>query len=124
MCLGIPGQVLDVTDAAAHMAAVRVSGARRTVDISLVDEEGIAPGEWVLVHAGLALSKIAEAEAQTTLALLQEMSDAFMGVADASDEAPAPALTDDAPGDYAAPGSHERSRTNRTSDRRRARVSR
>lgn len=79
MCLGIPGQVLDLTDAAAHMAAIRVSGARRMVDISLVDEDGIAPGDWVLVHAGLALTKISEHEAQETLALLQEMSDAFMG---------------------------------------------
>ncbi|MGH2515180.1 MAG: HypC/HybG/HupF family hydrogenase formation chaperone, partial [Ktedonobacterales bacterium] len=64
------------------MAAVRVSGARRTVDVSLLDEEGIAPGDWVLVHAGLALSKIPEQEALETLALLQEMSDAFMGVPD------------------------------------------
>ena len=79
MCLGIPGQVIEVTDAAAHMAAVRVSGARRMVNISLVDEEGIAPGEWVLVHAGLALSVIPEQEALETLALLQEMSEAFMG---------------------------------------------
>ncbi|MBF6590843.1 MAG: HypC/HybG/HupF family hydrogenase formation chaperone [Ktedonobacterales bacterium] len=78
-----------MTDTAAHMAAIRISGARRTVDISLVDDEGIAPGEWVLVHADLALSKMAEREALETLALLREMSDAFLG---------------DAPG-YAAPAS-------------------
>jgi hydrogenase expression/formation protein HypC len=79
MCLGIPGQVLEVTDASAHTAAIHVSGARRTVDISLVQDEGIAPGDWVLVHAGLALSKIPAQEAQETLALLQEMSEAFLG---------------------------------------------
>jgi hydrogenase expression/formation protein HypC len=51
--------------------------------VSLVEEEGLAPGEWVLVHAGLALSKIAERE---TLALVQEMSDAYLlGVAPAAE---------------------------------------
>lgn len=80
MCLGIPGQVLEVANAATHMAAVQVSGARRLVDISVMDDESIVPGEWVLVHAGLALSKISEQEARETLALLQEMSDAFMGI--------------------------------------------
>jgi hydrogenase assembly chaperone HypC/HupF len=39
----------------------------------------VEPGEWVLVHAGLAVTKISEQEAQETLALLQEMSDAFLG---------------------------------------------
>lgn len=79
MCLGIPGEVLEVTGVAAHTAAVRVSGARRVVDVSMVEDEGIAPGEWVLVHAGLALAKISEQEALETLALQQELSDAFMG---------------------------------------------
>lgn len=79
MCLGIPGQVLDVTGVAAHTAAIRVSGARRVVDVSMVEDEGLAPGEWVLVHAGLALTKISEREALETLALQQELSDAFLG---------------------------------------------
>jgi hydrogenase expression/formation protein HypC len=79
MCLGIPGQVIEITDAVARMAAVRVSGARRAVDLSLLDEGAIAPGDWVLVHAGLALSAIPEREALETLALLREMSEAFLG---------------------------------------------
>jgi hydrogenase expression/formation protein HypC len=55
----------------------RRNGLWRTVDVSLV-EEGLAPDEWVLVHAGLTLSKIAEREARETLALMQEMSDAYL----------------------------------------------
>jgi hydrogenase expression/formation protein HypC len=56
------------------------------VDVSLVEEEGPAPGEWVRAHAGLALSKIAEREARETLALMQEMSDAYLlGVAPAAE---------------------------------------
>ena len=85
MCLGIPGQILELLAPEQHRAAVMVSEARRTVDVSLV-EEGLAPGEWVLVHAGLALSKIAEREARETLALMQEMSDAYLlGVAPAAE---------------------------------------
>lgn len=81
MCLGIPGQIIEVfdaTDAAPPRAATLLSGVRRMVDISLVEEEGIAPGEWVLVHAGLALSKLAEDEAHELLAVLQEMSEVFL----------------------------------------------
>ncbi|MGZ3601190.1 MAG: HypC/HybG/HupF family hydrogenase formation chaperone [Ktedonobacterales bacterium] len=87
MCLGIPGQLLETPDAATHMVAVRVSGARRRVDVSLLDDTIVEPGEWVLVHAGLAVTKISEQEAQETLALLQEMSDAFLGE-DAAIDAP------------------------------------
>jgi hydrogenase expression/formation protein HypC len=90
MCLGIPGQVIEITDATARMAAVRVSGARRAVDLSLLDEGAVAPGDWVLVHAGLALSVIPEREALETLDLLREMSEAFLGTApdDTQDVAP------------------------------------
>ncbi|HKV84316.1 MAG TPA: HypC/HybG/HupF family hydrogenase formation chaperone [Ktedonobacterales bacterium] len=93
MCLGIPGQIIEITDAAARMAAVRVSGARRMVDLSLLDEDAVAPGDWVLVHAGLALSAIPEREALETLALLREMSEAFLGATpDAPPEDVTPAI--------------------------------
>jgi hydrogenase expression/formation protein HypC len=95
VCLGIPGQVLEAPDAVTHIAAVRVSGALRRVDISLLDDTVVEPGEWVLVHAGLAVTKISEQEAQETLALLREMSYAFLGEGAMMDVAP----------DYAAPTS-------------------
>ncbi|HEV7125919.1 MAG TPA: HypC/HybG/HupF family hydrogenase formation chaperone [Ktedonobacterales bacterium] len=79
MCLGIPGQIVEITDAANQLAAVMVSGARRTVNIGLLPGDAVAPGSWVLVHAGFALDAIDEHEARATLALLQEMSDAFAG---------------------------------------------
>jgi hydrogenase expression/formation protein HypC len=102
MCLGIPGQVIEITDAAARMAAVRVSGARRTVDLSLLDEGVVAPGDWVLVHAGLALSAISEREALETLALLREMSEAFLGAApdEMTDAAPQAAVPANATSDH------------------------
>lgn len=83
MCLGIPGQVVGAADPESHLAAVRVSGARRMVDVSLLDDEEVAPGDWVVVHAGLALGKLSEEEALETLALLREMSVAFAADVDA-----------------------------------------
>ena len=70
MCLAIPGQVVDVVDEENRLASVDVAGVRRTVNIGLLDVEGAsaAPGDWVLIHVGFALSKIDQEEARATLA--------------------------------------------------------
>ena len=73
MCLGIPGQVVEIVDDTCSLANVDVSGIKRTVNVSLVASEGIAPGDWVLIHVGFAMSKIDEQEARETLRLLQQM---------------------------------------------------
>ncbi len=75
MCLAIPGQIVDVVDDENRLASVDVAGVRRTVNIGLLDVEGTsaAPGDWVLIHVGFALSKIDQEEARATLALLEEM---------------------------------------------------
>ena len=77
MCLGIPGQVLEIVDDAKQIAKVDVSGVRRNVNVALVHDEGIGPGDWVLIHVGFAMSKIDEREAQETLKLLREMGEAY-----------------------------------------------
>lgn len=73
MCLGIPGQVVELIDDTFSLAKVDVSGVKRNVNVSLVASEGIAPGDWVLIHVGFALSKIDEQEARETIRLLQQM---------------------------------------------------
>lgn len=73
MCLGIPGQVVELVDETFSIAKVDVSGVKRNVNVSLVASEGIAPGDWVLIHVGFAMSKIDEREARETLQLLQQM---------------------------------------------------
>ena len=75
MCLAIPGQILEITDQANRLARVDVVGVRRTVNIGLLDVEdgGVQPGDWVLIHVGFALSRIDEDEAAATLRLLQAM---------------------------------------------------
>jgi hydrogenase expression/formation protein HypC len=75
MCLAVPGQITEVVDEDLRLAKVDVAGVRRTVNIGLIDDLG--PGDWVLVHVGFALSKVDEAEAAATLALLQEMGADF-----------------------------------------------
>ena len=77
MCLGIPGQIVEVTDAANDLALVNIGGVRRVINISFViDEDRPASaciGEWVLVHVGFAMSRLDEQEAARTLALLHEL---------------------------------------------------
>ena len=77
MCLGIPGKVIDMVDDANSIAKVEVSGVRRNVNVALVRPEGIAPGDWVLIHVGFAMSKINESEAHETIKALQTMGDVY-----------------------------------------------
>lgn len=74
MCLAIPGQVVEIIDAANRIATVEVAGVHRNVNIGLLDDDGGAhPGDWVLIHVGFALSRVDEAEAHATLRLLERM---------------------------------------------------
>ncbi len=59
------------------IAKVDVSGVKRNVSVALVRPEGIAAGDWVLIHVGFAMSKIDEAEARDTMQTLQEMGQAY-----------------------------------------------
>ena len=77
MCLGIPGQVVELLDTTFSLARVDVSGVKRNVNVSLVASEGIAPGDWVLIHVGFAMSKIDEQEAQETLKMLHTMGSIY-----------------------------------------------
>ncbi len=77
MCLGIPGQIIDIIDDANSIAKVDVSGVKRNISVALVRPEGIASGDWVLIHVGFAMSKIDEEEARETLNALQLMGQAY-----------------------------------------------
>jgi hydrogenase expression/formation protein HypC len=72
MCLAIPGQVVELVDAANDIAKVEVVGVRRNVNVGLLGD-GAKPGDWVLIHVGFALSKVDEEEARATLSLLEQM---------------------------------------------------
>lgn len=73
MCLGIPGQIVEIVDEGGEIARVDVSGVKRNISIALLAAEGMKPGDWVLIHVGFAMSKIDEQEARETLKMLQGM---------------------------------------------------
>ncbi|MGZ4665475.1 MAG: HypC/HybG/HupF family hydrogenase formation chaperone [Frankiaceae bacterium] len=77
MCLGIPGEVVSLHPERADLATVTVSGVRRMVNVGLIDEGELQPGDWVLIHVGFVLSKIDEEEAASALAYLEGVGQAY-----------------------------------------------
>ncbi|MGH9267072.1 MAG: HypC/HybG/HupF family hydrogenase formation chaperone [Acidimicrobiales bacterium] len=75
MCLGIPGQLVEIVDLGQHRAIADVDGVRREINLGLVTNEpgGVNVGDWVLIHVGFAMSKLDEEEAERTLSFLREM---------------------------------------------------
>jgi hydrogenase expression/formation protein HypC len=79
MCLGIPGQVVQIVDLDEHKAVADVDGVRREINVGLVmgDAGGISVGDWVLIHVGFAMSKIDEEEAERTLSFIKELGSVY-----------------------------------------------
>ena len=79
MCLGIPGQIVEIVDDQNRIAKAEVSGVRRNVNVGLVAEgpDAVKVGDWVLIHVGFALSKIDEEEAAATIAFLQQLGEPY-----------------------------------------------
>ncbi len=72
VCLAIPGKILSADDlGVARTARVQFGGIVRQVRLDFVPEA--APGDYVLVHVGFAISKVDGAEAQRSYQLLAEM---------------------------------------------------
>lgn len=78
MCLGIPGQIVEITNINHKLALVNVGGVKRQVNIAcIVDDDHPVEscvGDWVLIHVGFAMNRIDEQEAAETLQLLQEIA--------------------------------------------------
>jgi len=70
MCLAVPMRLTQIDGV---LAVAEVSSVTRKVRIDLLPD--LAVGDFVLIHAGLAISKIDEREAEETLALLKELTD-------------------------------------------------
>ena len=79
MCLGIPGQIVEINSDEEKLAIIDVGGIRRQVNIACIIDDEHPPascvGDWVLVHVGFAMSRIDEEEAKRTIELLTEMGE-------------------------------------------------
>jgi len=72
MCLGIPSKVIEV-DEAFKTGKIDYLGTKIKTNFALLDN--IKIGDWVIVHAGFAISRLDEADALETLDMLREMAD-------------------------------------------------
>ncbi|MBN1178755.1 MAG: HypC/HybG/HupF family hydrogenase formation chaperone [Anaerolineae bacterium] len=72
MCLGIPGKVIEIDDTPLmRMGKVDFGGIVREVCLGYVPE--VELGDYVIVHAGFAISQLDETEAFETIRLMQEV---------------------------------------------------
>ncbi len=72
MCLAIPARITHIEN---EMATIDVDGVQRQASLLLLPD--VAAGDYVIVHAGFAISKLDEAAAQETLRLLREAADHY-----------------------------------------------
>ncbi|MCK4766258.1 MAG: HypC/HybG/HupF family hydrogenase formation chaperone [Candidatus Aminicenantes bacterium] len=68
MCVAVPMNVIEIND---KMGVVEYNGVKREVGLMLMDD--VKLGDWVLIHAGFAISKLNQKEAEETISLIKEM---------------------------------------------------
>jgi hydrogenase expression/formation protein HypC len=68
MCVGIPAKVEKIDNGTAVVSA---TGARREISVELL--EGLKPGDYVMIHAGIAIARITAEEARETEEIMEEL---------------------------------------------------
>ncbi|HAD03381.1 MAG: hydrogenase assembly protein HypC [Desulfuromonadales bacterium GWD2_61_12] len=68
MCLGVPMRVMSIEG---DLALCEVDGVRREASLMMVD--GVETGDYVIIHAGFAISKLDEDDAEETLRVFREL---------------------------------------------------
>jgi hydrogenase expression/formation protein HypC len=72
MCLSIPAKVLSIDG---DMAEVSAGGSLFKASLNMV--ENVNPGDYILLHAGFAIQKLSESEAEETIRLFEEMNNSL-----------------------------------------------
>ncbi|MFK5953938.1 MAG: HypC/HybG/HupF family hydrogenase formation chaperone [Desulfobacterium sp.] len=72
MCLAVPSKIVEIKEA---LATVDVDGVRREASLLLLEDVKI--GDYVILHAGFAISKVDEEVAKQTLVDMRNMLDAM-----------------------------------------------
>ncbi len=75
-CLAIPGRIIEISSQNPHSAIVDAFGLLREVDVTLLQDDKPAPGDWVLIHVGFAMSKISDTDALDRLRTLELLGEA------------------------------------------------
>jgi len=75
MCLAVPMRIVALREDGSGVA--ELDGSRHAVDLSLV--ESPSRGDYVIVHAGFAIEKLDEAQANERIALFEELAAALDG---------------------------------------------
>ncbi len=74
MCLGFPGQVVErVEGYGGQLALVDIEGAQRKINIGMLEDQELDPGDWVLIHMGFAVERVDVAGAEKAMAGLELM---------------------------------------------------
>ncbi len=102
MCLALPVEVVQLLDD--DLAVVDLGGIRKEISLALLD--GVAVGDYVILHVGYALSRLDPAEAARTLALFAQAGTAAAPPAAAAASSTAALAATKAPGLVNAPALH------------------
>ncbi len=71
MCLAVPAKILSING---DSAMIELGGTQREASLMLLEDASV--GDWVIIHAGFAIEKLSEEDAQQTFALLREIMEA------------------------------------------------
>lgn len=75
MCLGVPGKVIDVYNDPVGIAMGKISFSGIVKEVCLAYTPEAQPGEYVVVHAGFAISVVDEQEAMEVFRMLEQMDE-------------------------------------------------
>ena len=74
MCVGLSARVVSVKGGS---AVIDASGARRTVSAELLDD--LEPGDYVMVHAGIAIAKITNSSQEESNQIMEQLDEKSVG---------------------------------------------
>lgn len=110
MCLGVPGEIVEIEESPVGMTMGKVSFGGVVKEVCLAYTPGVEVGDWVVVHVGFAISEIDEEEAHRVFDFLEEMGEleefgeSPLGGAGPPGTAPPPRPAGPGDGDGRAPG--------------------
>ena len=70
MCLAIPMQIVEIDG---YMARCHAKGIERDISLFMLQDETLAPDDYVMVHVGYAIQKVSEQEARSAWQLYDEV---------------------------------------------------